>query len=100
MAWPGRKPSEKPINGERHVEHENLRQGVPAMRGMAIVLILLGALALGYQGFSYVTRDKVVAIGPLEVTQEKHKTVFLPPVLGAVVLASGIALLLTSSRKV
>jgi hypothetical protein len=69
------------------------------MKAVAVLLILLGALALSYQGFSYVTRDKVVDIGPVEVTAEKHKTVFLPPVLGAVVLASGIALLLTSSRK-
>lgn len=69
------------------------------MKAVAIVLIVFGALALGYQGFSYVTRDKVVDIGPLEVTAEKHKTVFLPPILGGVVLASGIALLMTSSRK-
>jgi hypothetical protein len=69
------------------------------MKAVAILLIVLGALGLGYQGFSYVTRDKVVDIGPLEVTAEKHKTVFLPPVLGGVLLASGIALLLTSSRK-
>ena len=99
MDWRGRRPSAKPINGERRVELENLEQGAPAMKGIAIVLIVLGALALAYQGFSYVTRDKVVDIGPLEVTAEKHKTVFLPPVLGAVVLASGVALLLTSSRK-
>jgi hypothetical protein len=68
------------------------------MKGIAIVLIILGALALFYQGFSYVTREKVVDIGPLEVTADKHKTVFLPPVLGAVVLASGVALLLTTRR--
>jgi hypothetical protein len=29
------------------------------MKMIAIVLILIGVLALGYQGFSYVTRDKV-----------------------------------------
>jgi len=69
------------------------------MKAIALVLIILGALAIGYQGFSYVTRDKVVDIGPLEVTQEKQKTVFLPPVIGAVVLVTGIALLLTSTRK-
>lgn len=69
------------------------------MKAIALVLIILGALAIGYQGFSYVTRDKVVDIGPLEVTAEKQKTVFLPPVIGAVVLVTGIALLLTSTRK-
>ncbi|HZI51809.1 MAG TPA: DUF3185 domain-containing protein [Terriglobia bacterium] len=69
------------------------------MKTVAIVLILVGALAVVYQGFSYVTRDKVIDIGPVEVTAEKQKTVFLPPVLGAVVLVTGIALLLTSSRQ-
>jgi hypothetical protein len=69
------------------------------MKGIALVLILFGALALGYQGFSYVTRDKVVDLGPVEVTAEKHKTVFLPPVLGAAVLVTGVALLLTSTRR-
>jgi len=69
------------------------------MKTVAIVLIIVGALAVVYQGFSYVTRDKVIDIGPVEVTAEKQKTVFLPPVLGAVVLVTGIALLLTSSRQ-
>ena len=69
------------------------------MKALALVLIVLGALAIGYQGFSYVTRDKVVDLGPIEVTQEKHKSVFLPPVIGAVVLVTGIALLVTSSKR-
>ena len=69
------------------------------MKMIAVVLILIGALAIGYQGFSYVTRDKVVDLGPIEVTQEKHKTVFLPPVLGGLVLVAGVALLLTNARK-
>jgi hypothetical protein len=69
------------------------------MKALAIILIALGALAVTYQGFSYVTREKVVDIGPVEVTADKQKTVFLPPVLGAVVLVTGVALLLTSSRR-
>jgi len=69
------------------------------MKGVAIVLILLGVLALGYQGFTYVTRDKVIDLGPLKVTQEKHKTVLLPPVVGAIAVIAGVAMLLTGSRK-
>jgi hypothetical protein len=68
------------------------------MRAVAIVLILLGVLALGYQGFSYVTREKVVDIGPVEITQEKTKTVMVPPILGAVVLVVGIALLVIKPK--
>ena len=69
------------------------------MKSIALVLIVLGAVAIVYQGFSYVTRDKVVDIGPLEVTQEKHKTVLIPPVIGAVALVAGIALFLTSAKR-
>ena len=69
------------------------------MKGVALVLIILGALAIGYQGFTYVTREKVVDLGPLEVTQEKHKRVFLPPIIGGVALAAGIVLFLTNSKR-
>jgi hypothetical protein len=69
------------------------------MRAVAIVLILLGVLAVGYQGFSYVTREKVLDIGPVEVTQEKTKRVALPPVVGVVVLVVGIALLVAAPKN-
>jgi uncharacterized membrane protein HdeD (DUF308 family) len=69
------------------------------MRAVGVLLLILGILALGYQGFTYVTRDKVVDLGPVEVTQEKTKTVYLPPILGVVALAAGIALLVSGSRN-
>jgi hypothetical protein len=69
------------------------------MRAVGVLLLILGILALGYQGFTYVTRDKVVDLGPVEVTQEKTKTVYLPPILGVVALAAGIALLVSGSRS-
>ena len=69
------------------------------MRMIAIVLIIVGILAVGYQGFSYVTREKVVDLGPVEITKEDTKTVALPPVIGALVLVGGIVLLLGSSKR-
>ena len=70
------------------------------MKAIAIVLILIGVLAMGYQGFSYITRDKVIDLGPVEVTKEHKKTVFLPPVVGGLILIGGIALLVLNSRKI
>ena len=69
------------------------------MKTIGIVLIILGVLVVGYQGFSYITRDKVVDLGPVEITKEKTKTVYLPPVLGVVALVAGIALLVSGSRS-
>ena len=67
---------------------------------IAIVLIVLGIAALAYQGITYTTREKVVDIGPIEVTAEKSKTIPLPPVLGGLALAGGIVLLAVGYRKV
>jgi hypothetical protein len=64
----------------------------------ALALIVLGALALAYQGITYTTRDTVLDIGPLHATAEHEKTFPLPPVLGVVAIAGGVALLLTRSK--
>jgi hypothetical protein len=69
------------------------------MRIAAIVLIVLGAISLAYGGISYTTREKVLDIGPIEATAERHKTVPLPPVIGGVAVIAGIALLFAGSKK-
>jgi len=48
---------------------------------IGIALIILGIVALAYQGITYTTREKIVDIGPLQATAEKEKTVPLPPLL-------------------
>jgi hypothetical protein len=65
----------------------------------ALILIGLGVVALAYQGFTYTTREKVVDLGPLQVTSEKTKTVPLPPIIGGFILIGGIALLVVNSKK-
>lgn len=70
----------------------------PAML-IGIALIVLGAIALAYQGITYTTREKVVDLGPLKVTAQKEKTIPLPPILGGLALAGGIVLVVVASRK-
>ena len=69
------------------------------MKIVAIVLIVLGAISLAYGGVTYTTREKVLDIGPIEATAERHKTLPLPPILGGVALAAGIGLLFVGSKK-
>jgi hypothetical protein len=66
---------------------------------LGIILITLGIMAFIYQGITYTTNEKVVDIGPLEVTAEKTKTLPLPPIIGALALAGGIALLVIGRKK-
>jgi hypothetical protein len=69
------------------------------MKIFAIVLIIVGAISLAYGGISYTRREKVLDLGPIEATAERHKTIPLPPVLGGVVLAAGVGLLLLGGKK-
>lgn len=66
---------------------------------IAIILIALGIAAFAYQGITYTTTEKVVDLGPIQMTAEKTKTIPLPPVLGAIALIGGIVLLVVGSRK-
>jgi len=66
---------------------------------MGILLIVLGGLALAYQGFNYTHQEKVIDIGPIHATAEEQKHVSIPPILGGLALAGGIALVVAGSKK-
>lgn len=66
---------------------------------LAIVLIALGIVGLTYGRLSYTTREKVVDLGPIEVTQEQRRWVPLPPILGGLSLAAGVVLLVTGAKR-
>jgi len=69
------------------------------MKMLGIALIVVGVLALVYQGFTYTTRETVIDIGPITATAEREKTFPLPPVIGIVAIAGGVALMFAGSRK-
>jgi hypothetical protein len=65
---------------------------------LGIALIVLGIIALAYQGFSYTVPKKAVDVGPIHVTRDEKHTVPLPPILGALALIGGIAVLAMDRR--
>lgn len=64
-----------------------------------IVLVVLGALALAYQGIDYTRQKDVVNLGSIHVTTETQERIPVPPVLGGLAVAGGIALLVIGARK-
>ena len=64
-----------------------------------IILIVIGIVALAYQGITYTTREKVIDLGPIQMTAEKTKTLPLPPIVGGIAIVGGIVLLVVGSRK-
>jgi uncharacterized membrane protein len=66
---------------------------------LGIVLIVLGALALAYQGFSYTRREKVLDVGPIHATADTREHVDVPPIIGGLALAAGVILLFTGAKR-
>jgi hypothetical protein len=65
---------------------------------LGMVLIALGLVGLVWGGFTYTTREKVVDLGPIDITQNKTHSVPLPPLLGAVAVLGGIVLLVSGKK--
>jgi hypothetical protein len=59
----------------------------------------VAVIAFAYQGISYTSREKVVDLGPLQMTAERTRTLPLPPIVGAVALVGGIALLVMGRKN-
>jgi uncharacterized membrane protein HdeD (DUF308 family) len=66
---------------------------------VGVILIILGIVALAYQGITYTSQEKVVDLGPLKVEAKKEKTIPLPPLLGALLLVGGVVLVAVSARR-
>ena len=66
---------------------------------LGVVLIVLGALALAYQGFSYTRHEKVLDIGPIHATADTQEHVPVLPIIGGLALAAGVVLLFIGAKQ-
>ena len=70
-----------------------------SMMIIGIVLVVLGVIALAYQGITYTKREKILDVGPVQATAEREKTIPLPPLVGGLALAGGIVLIFAGAKK-
>ncbi|TDD98441.1 hypothetical protein [Flavobacterium cellulosilyticum] len=66
---------------------------------LGIALVILGILMTVYTGFNYVTKEKVVDIGPIEINAEKNHPVQWTPIIGVLIIVGGIIIIGRSTSK-
>jgi len=66
---------------------------------LGVALMLLGIVALAYEGITYMSREKIVEIGPIEAGAEMAKIVPLPLILGVLVFGGGVFLVIIAAKK-
>ncbi len=68
------------------------------IKTLGVVLAAIGILMIVYTGFSYVTKDKVVDLGPIEINAETNHPVQWSPIVGAVLLVGGLVVFATGKK--
>jgi hypothetical protein len=68
-------------------------------RVLSIILIVLGALALAYQAFTYNKRSELFRVGDASVTATTKETVRIPPYVGFILIGAGAVLLFARPRR-
>jgi drug/metabolite transporter (DMT)-like permease len=66
---------------------------------IGILLIVLGALVLAYQGINYTREKKVLDVGSVHLTTETHERISLPPILGGLALVGGVVLVIMGASN-
>jgi hypothetical protein len=66
---------------------------------LGVVLVALGVVALVWGGFTMTRKEKILDVGDFEATATRRERVPLPPWVGIVLTAGGVAILVAGQRK-
>jgi uncharacterized membrane protein HdeD (DUF308 family) len=72
------------------------------MRGtvlLGVILLIAGLVGLASPMISYTKTEKVVDIGPVEVTADRTRHVPVPPIVGGLAAVAGLVIIVAGSRK-
>ncbi|MBK7258027.1 MAG: hypothetical protein IPI01_09545 [Ignavibacteriae bacterium] len=68
------------------------------MKTLGIILMVMGLIMTLYSGFNFVTKEKVVDLGPIEITQDNDHAIAWQPYVGVGAIIIG-GILFVVSRK-
>ncbi len=66
------------------------------MKIAGIILIVIGILALVYQGFNYTVHKQDAQLGPVNISHNETQSVWVPPVVGGAFIVVGAGILVAS----
>lgn len=69
------------------------------MKVLGIILITAGLLMLLFRQIQYTKKEKVVDVGPVEITKKEPKTITWPYYAGGIAIGAGIVVLLLGTKR-
>jgi len=69
------------------------------MKKIGIIVLAIGLVITIITGFKFVTREKVVDIGELQISRDKNHSVAWSPIVGIVTMVVGGGLIIFGLKK-
>ena len=69
------------------------------LKNLGIGMVIIGIIMIVYTGFNYVTTEKVVDFGPIQINKEVNHPINWSPIVGIVLAVGGVVLIVTSNKK-
>lgn len=67
-------------------------------RTIGIVMTFLGVILLIYNSFNYVTTEKIVDIGPIQINKKVNHPIKWSPIIGIVLTIGGVVLIVKDKK--
>jgi Na+-transporting methylmalonyl-CoA/oxaloacetate decarboxylase gamma subunit len=69
------------------------------MKGLGIVLIVLGILGFVFGGIAFTRKETVADIGPIEIQATEKECIPIAPIASGAAVVAGLVLVLAGARK-
>lgn len=69
------------------------------MKKAGIIILLVGLTLTLFTGLNFITREKVVDIGELEIMANRNRSIRWSPIIGVSMMAVGAGLYLLGSKR-
>ena len=69
------------------------------MKNFGIALAAIGVVMMLVTGFNYVTKKKVIDVGPIQIDKNVNHPVEWSPIVGGVLLIGGLVLIVSGKNK-
>jgi hypothetical protein len=70
------------------------------MKKTGIIILIIGLIITMFTGLDFVTREKVVDIGKLEIRAHKNHSLSWSPVVGIIIMVIGAGAYIVGTKKI
>ncbi|MDP3831333.1 MAG: LPXTG cell wall anchor domain-containing protein [Ignavibacteriaceae bacterium] len=69
------------------------------LKTIGLIIVIIGLIMTLYNGFNFVTQEKVVDIGEIQITRDKEQTASWSPFIGIGIMVVGGGVYLFGKKK-